>query len=108
MEVERKVYVLKAARPWIPATKMVLILAGFGIEVSLAQMRHLYASYGWAGGTRSYESVDFLALNRKVARLEALRSTRLSRSGFLDKQDRLQDLLEVFRAVDKPGVTSTS
>ena len=54
VEVERKVYVLKAARPWIPATKMVLILAGFGIEVSLSQMRHLYASYGWALGTRPY------------------------------------------------------
>jgi hypothetical protein len=105
VDVERKVYVLKAARAWIPATKMVLILAGFGIEVLLSKMRHLYASYGWAQGTSAYEAVDFLALNLKVTHLDMLRSTRLSRSGFLDKQDRVQCLLEVFRTADKPGLT---
>ena len=46
IEVERMVFVLKEARPWIPATKMILIIKGFNYDVSLLLMRHLYASYG--------------------------------------------------------------
>lgn len=105
VEVERKVFVLKSARPWIPATKMVLILAGFGIEVPLPLMRHLYASYGWALGTKPYATVDFTALNRKATQLDQLQSTSLSRNDFFDPQDRLQVLLEVFRTLEQRGVT---
>jgi hypothetical protein len=106
-EVERQVFVLKAARPWIPATKMVLILKGFGHVVALDLMRHLYASYGWALGTKPYSAVDFVALNQKVAKLDQLRSITPSgtRSGFFDDQDRLQRLLEVFRTLGTRGIT---
>ena len=67
--VERMIFVLKKARPWIPATKMVLIIKGFNHDVSLSLMRHLYASYGWALGTKPYKHVDFWSLNLKVIRL---------------------------------------
>ncbi len=107
VEVERQVFVLKAARPWIPATKMVLILKGFGHVVSLALMRHLYASYGWALGTKRYTAVDFLALNQKVAQLDRLIATTTpgARPDFFDEQDRLQRLLEVFRTLGTRGIT---
>ncbi len=105
VEVERKVFVLKSARPWIPATKMVLILAGFDIVISVEQTRHLYASYGWAQGTKPYEKVDFIALNRKVDRLGELQSSPQPRTDFFDERDRLQGLLETFRTLDQPGVT---
>ena len=107
VEVERQVFVLKAARPWIPATKLVLILKGFGHVVSLALMRHLYASYGWALGTKPYTAVDFLALNQKVAQLDRLRATTTTgaRPEFFDEQDRLQRLLEVFRTLGTHGIT---
>lgn len=107
VEVERRVFVLKAARPWIPATKMVLILKGFGDDVPLNLMRHLYASYGWALGTKPYTAVNFLALNQKVAHLNQLRniSPTDSRHGFFDEQDQLQQLLEVFRTLGTRGIT---
>ena len=59
VESERMVFVLKEARPWIPATKMRLILQGFGHDIPTDRMRHLYASYGWARGTKPYQGVDF-------------------------------------------------
>jgi hypothetical protein len=107
VEVERRVFVLKAARPWIPATKMVLILKGFGNDVPLNLMRHLYASYGWALGTQPYPAVDFLALNQKVAQLDQLRTAKPTgpRRDFFDEQDRLQWLLEVFRTLGLRGIT---
>ena len=105
VEAERMVFVLKQARPWIPATKMSLILKGFGYEVSVSLMRHLYASYGWAGGTRQYTEVDFWALNMKVMRLTELHGQSIPRAGFIEQTDRLQVLLEVFRTLGSKGIT---
>jgi len=105
LETERMVFVLKQARSSIPATKIVTILKGFGIVVPLGLMRRLYASYGWALGTRPYSSVDFISVNLKVMRLEQLRSEPIQRASFLCNKDRLQVLLEVFRSLDERGVT---
>ena len=63
VEVERMVFVLKKARLWIPATKMVIILKGFNHDIPLPLMRHLYASYGWALDVRHYNHVDFWSLD---------------------------------------------
>jgi hypothetical protein len=105
VEVERMAFVLKKARAWIPATKMVLILKGFDYDVSLSVMRHLYASYGWALGTKPYKHVDFFSLNLKVIQLCKLHSQPLARKAFFDKENRLQGLLEVFRTMGSRGIT---
>lgn len=105
IEVERKIFVLKKARPWIPATKMVVILKGFNHEVSVSLMRHLYASYGWAQGTKPYKQIDFLSLNLKVIKLCQLREQPVSKKLFFDDNDRLQTLLEVFRTMETRGIT---
>jgi len=105
IEVERMVFVLKKAKPWIPATKMVLILKGFNCDVSLPLMRHLYASYGWALGTKPYEHIDFYSLNLKVIRLGQLQSQSIARKSFFHNEDRLQSLLEVFRTMETRGIT---
>lgn len=105
IETERMVYVLKKARPWIPATKMVLILEGFGIHVDLSFMRRLYASYGWAQGTKEYSDIDFWALNLKVVNLSHLQAQRLSHEDFFQDEDRLQTLIEVFRTMGDRGIT---
>jgi len=106
LEVERMVFVLKKARSWIPATKMVLILKGFNHDVSLSLMRHLYASYGWALGTKPYKMVDFWSLNLKVIRLCQCLGRPLVRESFFGKNDRLQILLEVFRTIGTRGITN--
>jgi hypothetical protein len=105
LEVERMVFVLKKARPWIPATKMVVIIKGFDYNVSLSLMRHLYASYGWAAGTKQYKHMDFWSLNLKVIRLCQLQSQSLVREAFFHKEDRLQILIEVFRTMGVRGIT---
>ena len=106
VEVERMVFVLKQARPWIPATKMSLILKGFGQPVSVSLIRHLYASHGWAAGTRQYKEVDFWSLNMKVLRLSKLqRQSMIPRGGFIEQTDRLQVLLEVFRTLGSRGIS---
>ena len=105
IEAERMIYVLKNARPWIPATKMALILQGFGYEIELSLMRHLYASYGWAQGSKGYDDIDFWALNLKVVRLSQLQTQVLSRDSFFQEKDRLQTLLEVFRTIGSRGIT---
>lgn len=105
IEVERMVFILKKAKPWIPATKMVLILKGFNYDVSLPLMRHLYASYGWALGTKPYEHIDFYSLNLKVIRLGQLQSQSIARKSFFHNEDRLQSLLEVFRTMGTRGIT---
>ncbi|MFZ7111911.1 MAG: hypothetical protein ACOWYE_09535, partial [Desulfatiglandales bacterium] len=102
LEAERMIYVLKKARPWIPATKMVLILQGFGFDIPLSLMRHLYASYGWAQWTKDY-GIDFLSLNLKVTRLTQLQP--LLHEDFFHEEDHLQSLIEVFRSLDAPGIT---
>lgn len=106
IEVERMVFVLKKARPWIPATKMVLIIKGFNYDVSLSLIRHLYASYGWAIGTKPYSQVDFFSLNLKVTSLFKLQSQSIERHSFFDNNDRLQSLLEVFRTTGTRGITN--
>lgn len=97
LEAERMIYVLKNARPWIPATKMVIILQGFGFDIDLSLMRRLYASYGWAQGTKKYGDIDFWALNLRVVKLTHTKSTPHSQDKFFNKEDRLQNLLEAFR-----------
>lgn len=104
-EAERMIYVLKKARPSIPATKMCLILQGFGLEIDLSLMRQLYASYGWAQGTRAYHDLDFWALNLKVTHLNQLQTQRLQRNSFFQSKDRLQTLIEVFRTIGTRGIT---
>ncbi len=105
-EVERKVFVLKQARPWIPATKMCLILKGFNDNIDLSLMRHLYASYGWAAGTRKYTDVDFFSLNLKVQNLINIRSQHIQRrEEFFCEEDLLQQRLEVFPTIGEPGIT---
>lgn len=105
LEAERMIYVLKKARPSIPATKMVIILQSFGFEIDLSLMRHLYASYGWAQGTRKYEDVDFQALNLKVVKLTKTDNLPHDRDNFFHQQDRLQNLLEVFRRQDNKEIS---
>ncbi len=96
LEAERMIFVLKQARPWIPATKMVTILQGFGFEIDLSLMRHLYASYGWAHGTKKYD-INFLALNLRIVKLVTINEQSYNRKEFFHEEDRLQGLLEVFR-----------
>lgn len=102
--VERKVFVLKNARRWIPATKMTLILKGFNHHVPVNLMRRLYASYGWAMGTKPYKDVDFISFNLKTIQLRQLQSKYLHRSSFFFAEDRLQTLLEVFRTLGIRGI----
>ena len=106
IEIERMVFVLKASRPWLPATKMVIILKGFNHTVSLNLMRHLYASYGWAIGTKSYKHIDFRTLNLKVIKLLQARRDSSNREAFFDQGDPLQNLLEVFRTYGEKGITN--
>jgi hypothetical protein len=101
-EAERMVFVLKKARPWIPATKMVIILQGFGYEIDLSLMRHLYASYGWAQGTKDYQ-IDFLSLNLKVTKLT--QNQPCAHDNFFNEEDHLQILLEIFREQDPKKVS---
>lgn len=104
-EVERMAFVLKHARPSLPATQMVLILEGFHHSVALDTMRHLYASYGWAAGTKPYEAFDFGSLNLKVQTRCRLRQRQRTNPAFVDPNDPVQDLLEVFRTLGERGVT---
>ncbi len=105
-EVERMVFVLKQARPWIPATKMCIILKGFNHYIDLQLMRHLYASHGWAAGTRKYTDVNFFSLNLKVQNLVKIHSQDLQRGdNFFHKNDLLQERLEVFRTIGIRGIT---
>ena len=78
-EAERMVFVLKSARPWIPATKMTTLMKGFNHDFPLRIVRHLYASYGWALGTKPYTNIDFCSLNLKTASLARLRKTSIER-----------------------------
>jgi hypothetical protein len=104
-DAERMIFVLKKARPWIPATKMVIILKGFDHDIDLITMRHLYASYGWAQGTKPYQQVDFELMNRRVIQLNSIRGHSLATSNnFLNPNDKLQAFLEIFRDIDKRGV----
>lgn len=103
---ERMVYVLKKARPSIPATKMVTILHGFGYKIDLSLMRRLYASYGWAQGTKKYEAIDFQSLNLRVVKLTQTDNQPHSQSKFFCQVDRLQNLLEVFRRQDPKEISS--
>ena len=107
VEAERMVFVLKEARPWIPATKMRLILQGFDYDIPIDRMRHLYASYGWAHGTKPYQGVDFRSLNLKVMQLSVLLSRAIAHESFLHEKDRLQGLLEVFRTLHIRGVQTS-
>jgi len=105
-DVERMVFVLKQARSWIPATKMCLILKGFNHHIELQLMRHLYASYGWAAGTRKYTNVNFLTLNLRIQNLIKIHSQNFQRGDdFFHKNDLLQDRLEVFRTIGIRGIT---
>jgi len=101
-EAERMVFVFKKARPWIPATKMVTILHGFGYDIDLSFMRHLYASYGWAQGAKDYH-IDFLALNLRITKLTQIQL--YDHDNFFNEEDRLQILLEVFREQDPKKVS---
>jgi len=104
-DAERMIFVLKKARPWIPATKMIIILKGFDHDIDLITMRHLYASYGWAQGTKPYQQVDFELMNRRVIRVNSVREQNLTESNeFLNPNDKLQMLLEIFRDINKRGV----
>jgi hypothetical protein len=103
-ELERMAFVLKQARPSLPATQMVRILEGFHHSVPLDTMRHLYASYGWAAGTKRYEAFHFGALNLKVQTLCRLRERRRTSPAFVDPNDPVQELLEVFRTLGERGV----
>ncbi len=107
VEAERMVYVLKTARPWIPATKMAVILQGFGHEIPLPLMRRLYASHGWAAGMKPYGEIDFRSLNLRVIRLRSQLEQPAStdREPFMDGNDRLQVLIEVFRTMGTRGIT---
>ena len=60
LQTERMVFVLKMARKNFPATKMVTILNGFDLNPSLDIIRRLYASYGWAQGTKKFKNIDFI------------------------------------------------
>ena len=103
---ERMVYVLKKARPSIPATKMVTILHGFGHKIDLSLMRRLYASYGWAQGTKKYEAIDFQSLNLRVVKLTQTDNQPHNQGKFFCQVDRLQNLLEVFRRQDPKEISS--
>jgi hypothetical protein len=105
LEVERVVYVLKNARPWIPATKMVTVLKGFGHSVDVDLLRRLYASYGWAQGTKKYKEVNFEILNLKVAKLSRSLNAPVQHFSFFEKNDNLQSQIEVFRTLGITGIT---
>ena len=105
VKLERMVFVLKQARPWIPATKMSLILQGFNCDIPVSHIRRLYASYGWAQGTKPYQGVDFRSLNLKVMQLCVLQNRSIARESFLHDEDHLQGLLEVFRTLHIKGVS---
>ena len=101
-EAERMVFVLKSARPWIPATTMTTLLKGFNHDFPVRIVRHLYASYGWALGTKPYANIDFDSLNLKTAALSRLGETSsMERKEFFDKDDKPQKLLEVFRTGER-------
>ncbi len=105
IDAERMIFVLKKARPWIPATKMVTILKGFEHDIDLLTMRHLYASYGWAQGTKPYNQVDFELMNRRIIHVNSMRGKSLTASHhFLNQNDKLQTFIELFRDIDKPGI----
>ncbi|NQT01408.1 MAG: transposase [Planctomycetes bacterium] len=106
LDIERMVFVFKQARPSFPATKMVTLLKGFGRYVSVSLMRHLYASYGWAQGTKSYQDIDFGSLNLKVQNLVKRTETPRLRETFFDGNDGLQTLLEIFRTMEARGITN--
>jgi len=105
LEAERMIYVLKAARPDIPATKMVVILQGFGFNIELSLMRRLYASYGWAHGLKKYDDIDFWAVNLRVVKLTQIQNVSRCHGDFFHKEDRLQELLEVFRLQDPKKIS---
>jgi hypothetical protein len=67
-------------------------------------VRHLYASYGWALGTKSYKNIDFGSLNLKTVTIARLNKTSAGRKEFLSKNDKLQNLIEVFRKLDTRGI----
>ena len=105
VDVERMILILKKARSSIPATKMVTILKGFNHNLSLSIMRHIYASHGWAIGTKPYTKIDFWSLNLKVMGLSKLRIKALNKRSFFHKKDKLQTLIEVFRTLESRGIT---
>jgi len=105
LEVERMVFVLKQAKSDIPATKMSLIIKGFKYDININLMRRLYASYGWAHGTKSYKDINFFTLNLKVIKLNKINNWRIKRTSFFDKKDKLQNLLEIFRTIEDRGIT---
>ena len=105
LEVERMVFVLKNARPWIPATKMSIIIKGFDYDIPVSLMRHLYASYGWTFGSKPYKLVDFWPLNLKVIQLCRLQTQTIEIKSFFHEEDSLQTLLEVFRTLEIRGIT---
>jgi len=105
LEIERKIYVLKKARPQIPASKMVTIIEGFNHIVPVPLMRRIYASYGWSSLAKTYKKVNFETLNLKASMLRQIKESEVLRSSFFSEEDRLQSLLEVFRTLDKRGIT---
>jgi hypothetical protein len=106
IDIERMIVVLKHARCFIPATKMVTILEGFNHSVSVSQMRRIYASYGWAQGTRSYQDIDFWSLNLKVITLSKTFIKPLAKRTFFHPEDKLQTLLEIYRTLGIRGITT--
>ena len=105
VDIERKIYVFKKARRWLPSTKMSILLKGFNHNIDVATIRHLYASYGWAHGTKPFREVDFEALNLKVTNLCHLQNRTIERESFFCPEDKLQILLEVFRTLENRGIT---
>lgn len=105
VEIERMVYVLKKARPEFPATKMSILLQGFGHDLKVGFIRHIFASYGLAQGTKAYSNIDFEALNLKVAQLYKYQQQQIIRNDFFCPKDKLQMQLEVFRTLWQRGVT---
>jgi hypothetical protein len=103
--IERMIYVLKKGRPYFPATKMHILLRGFNLDIGVDLIRHHFASYGLAQGTKEYRSVDFEAMNLKTTQLKNSREKTIEREKFLSTKDKLQSQLEVFRTLDKRGVT---
>jgi len=70
VDVERKVIALKTGHPSLPATTAVIILKGFGIELSHEQVQAIYASYGRTRRLKLVaKRIDFQDLNRRVAGL---------------------------------------
>ena len=67
-------------------------------------IRRLYASYGWAQGTKKFKNIDFIGLNLKISMLNKLRKKEVKSKSFFNKKDYLQSLLEVFRNLGEGGV----